>query len=110
MKNDPSTGPIPREEFAALVDAPHGEAADVIRQYDPFWGLAPGEKIEFEVEVRAEVIGGAVVKAASLEEAKKLAAKLSKQDIEFDLYDIDDWDVETVNPIRPRRRSRADAK
>ncbi len=103
MKSDPISGPIPREKFDALVNAPHGEARDIIRQYDPFWGLPLGEKIEFEVEVRAEVIGGAIVKAASLEEAKKLAKSLTRDDIEFDTYSLRDcdWTVETVEPVKP---------
>lgn len=104
MKTDPISGPIPREKFKALVDAPHGDARDLIRQYDPFWGLPPGTEIEFEVEVRAEVIGGAIVKASSLEEAKKLAKNLTRDEIEFDTYGLNDWDVETVNPVTPAPR------
>lgn len=108
-KNNPISGPVPREKFNALVDAPHGEARDTIRQYDPFWGLPPGAKIKFEVEVRADLIGYAVVEAASLEEAKKLAAKLPVAEIEFDVHDLTDhdWTVETVNPVKPRIRKKA---
>lgn len=106
MKLDPISGPIPRETFDTLVNAPHGEARDLIRQHDPFWGLAPGTEIEFEVEVRAEVIGGATVKASSLEEAKQRAKNLKAADIEFDTYGLSDgdWTVETINPVIPRRR------
>jgi hypothetical protein len=106
MKLDPISGPIPREKFDALVNAPHGEARNVIQQHDPFWGLPPGTKIDFEVEVCAEIIGGAIVKAASLEEAKKLADNLTRDDIEFDTYSVREcsWTVETVNPLKPAPR------
>lgn len=104
MKHDPVSGPIPREKFNALVTAPHGEARDIIRQYDPFWGLAPDAKIEFEVEVSAEVTGYAIVKASSLEEAKKLAEKLTADDVEFDTYEMKhpcNWTVDSVEPVKP---------
>ncbi len=112
MKLDPVSGPISREELRALVDAPHGDAREIIREHDPFWGLPEGTKIEFEVEVRAEVIGGAAVKAASLEEAKKLAQNLTRDDIEFDTYELRncDWTVETVNPVTPPKRRKEPAK
>jgi hypothetical protein len=104
----PATGPIPPEKFRELVDAPHGEARLLIRQYDPFWGLEPGQKIDFEVEVRCEMIGGAIVKAASLEEAKKLADNLKSSDIEWDTYSCnEEWTVETVNPVEPPKHRKS---
>lgn len=104
---DPISGPIPREKFATLINAPHGEAGDIIRQHDPFWGLPDGAKIEFEVELTAEVTGYAVVKAGSLEEAKKLAERLRPDEVDFDQFEKPDWTVETVNPVKPQPKRKA---
>jgi hypothetical protein len=106
MKHDPITGPMPREKLAELIAAPHGEAQDIIRQYDPFWGLAPGAKIDFEVELCAEVTGYAVVQAASLEEAKKLAEGLSADEVEFDRHDLGRWTVDHVQAVKPPLRKK----
>jgi hypothetical protein len=107
---DPVTGPIPRDKFKALVDAPHGDAREEIRKRDPFWGLPEGAKIAFDVEVRAEVIGYAVVRATSLEEAKKAAKELTRGEIEFDSCEFDSFDVESVAPCPPPRRRREPLK
>lgn len=110
MSDDPVSGPMPREKLRALAEAPHGDARDVIRQYDPFWGLPPGATIEYEVELRADVSGYALVKASSIEEARKLAANLNKHEVEFDPSDAADWKVMRVEPVKPppRRRSPED--
>ncbi len=87
---DPSTGPMPREEFYALVEAPHGTAAKAIRKHDPFWGLPDGAKIEwcaiFTKEV--EVEGYAYIKAASKSEAEVTAKQLTADKIEYDPPDL----------------------
>src|ERR1035437_3871322 len=51
--SDPITGPLSREQFKALVDAPFGHATKEIRKIDPLYGRADGEKFEFEVRCRA---------------------------------------------------------
>lgn len=107
MTHDPVSGPLPREKLQALADAPHGDARDIIRQYDPLWGLPAGAKIEFEVEFRADVVGYALVKASSIEEARKLAATLNKQEVEFDPSDAEDWKVMRVEPVKPAPRRKS---
>lgn len=81
--NDPATGPIPRDKFAEIIAAPFGEAAKLIRKFDPLWGRVPGEIIKWRVVVEREVTetGVAYVKAATKEEAMKLADNLP--DTEF---------------------------
>ncbi len=85
MKHDPSTGPMPREQFLALAAAPHGAATKAIRKYDPFWGLAPGAKIDWLVTYSKEVNGYATVRAASQQEAETLGKSVPTEDIEYDL-------------------------
>lgn len=94
---DRSTGPIPREKFAALVDAPFGEAAKQIRKFDPLWGLAQGTKIKWRVECSGKLYGGAIVEASSEEEAMKLADKLTTNDVDWD-NGSDDFEILSVEP------------
>lgn len=93
--NDPVTGPIPRETFAKLVAAPHGEAARTIRQYDPLWGKAPGEKVRWKVECTAKQFGTAYVEASSQEEADKLADELDSGEVDW-CYDDDGLTIISV--------------
>ncbi len=96
-KLDPSTGPIPRAEFYALVEAPHGAAAKLIRQkYDPFFGLPEGTKIEWCATFTKEVEGYGYVKAASAAEAVALAQKLQASEIEYDPGDDSKGDFSHV--------------
>jgi hypothetical protein len=91
-----SFGPLSREQFQALVNAPHGTASKEIRRRDPLWGRAPGEKIEFAVEFRANITDGiAYVKASSQDEANELARLLSFSDID---WDNGSFEVVTVTP------------
>lgn len=96
---DPSTGPIPREKFAELVNAPFGEASKAIRQHDPQWGRAPGAKFQWLVHVERSGSdqGRAWVDAASQEEAEQLAANLSTFDVDWE-YDGDRFMVVSVEP------------
>lgn len=102
MKLDPSTGPISRDEFAALIAAPFGEARKAIRKHDPLWGRETGEVIKWEVrysrKVREE--GYATVEAATLKEAEKLADKVPCSQISWDIGDSydDDVEIESVEP------------
>ncbi len=86
-KKDPATGPMPREQFYALVTAPHGAATKAIRKYDPFWGRPPGTKIDWLVTYSKEVNGYGSVRAASQEEAGILGKALPTEDIHYDLDD-----------------------
>ena len=97
--NDPVTGPIPRDEFAALVALPCGEARKAIRKYDPLFGREEGEKIEWKVraERRRDDCGTAIVKASSQEEADKLADDLTEHDFDWD-DDFGDIEVKSVEP------------
>lgn len=98
-KLDPVTGPIPREEFARLIDAPYGAALKAIRKYDPMYGRAEGEKISWCVEVTAMTSGTARVEASSEEEAEKIAENLSSAEIDWDGA-IEDLEVLSVRPER----------
>jgi len=99
---DPSTGPVPREKFAALIHAPFGQAAKEIRKYDPLFGRAPGEKIKWTVRVESmgRRDGTAEVEAASEKEAEKLAEDLSSDDVEWD-WDEDDFRITSIKPATP---------
>jgi hypothetical protein len=73
---DRVTGPLSREEFAELIDAPYGEATKRIRKHDPFYRLGPGEKVRFRVEASGRMHGTAYVEASDQKEADKLADEL----------------------------------
>lgn len=107
MPYDPITGPLPREKLRELVDAPYGEATQVLRQYDPEWGLKPGQKIEWEVVVERDVtgLGVAHVMAGSLKEAEKLTDDLCNSDIDWDDDGFQDFVVKSVKPVRKRVRT-----
>ncbi len=100
-KADPVTGPLTREELAALVAAPYGEATKAIRKHDPFWGLEAGAKIEWKVRCRSNADGVAYIKAASQKEADALADDLTESDVDWG-YD-DDFEVLSVEPHIERR-------
>jgi hypothetical protein len=99
MKLDPVTGPMSREELRACVEAPHGGAAKIIRKHDPLFGLQPGEKIEWEVQCSGITHGTAYVKAASQEEADRLAADLTSGDVDWE-FGMDDFDVDDIKPAK----------
>ena len=94
---DPISGPIPLLQFRELIDLPFGRAAAVIQRYDPEWGRRPGEKFEWKVEVRRADQGVAYIKAASQEEADRLADDLVESDIDWD-NDGDDFTIVSVEP------------
>lgn len=100
MQLDPVTGPISREKLHELAAAPYGEALKEIRKHDPFWGIAPGEKVKFRVNAsrKAREEGFATVEAETEEEAKELAKKLRESDFCWDAvgFDTDDFEIERV--------------
>jgi hypothetical protein len=98
---DRSTGPVPRAEFADLVNAPFGQAVKVIRKYDPLYGRQPGEKIKWVVQVQemGRRDGTAEVEAASEKEAEKIAENLSSDDVEWD-YDGADFRIVSIEPAK----------
>lgn len=81
---DPVTGPIPREVFAKAILAPYGGAKKIIREYDPLWGIAPGDKIRWKVEAMSKQWGEAFVEADSQEEADQKADELDESDFDWD--------------------------
>lgn len=97
MTLDPSTGPVPREKFAEIVNAPYGQAAKLIRKYDPMWGREEGEKIKWRVECSGTMTGTAYVEASSEEEAMELADKLSASDVDWD-GGRENIEIESVEP------------
>ena len=103
VMKDPITGPLSREDFRSLWDAPYGEALEAIRKHDPLYGRKPGEKIRWRVTLKREVpeIGTATVIAATEEEATQLADKLTDAEIDWDVDDCyadADGIVEKVEP------------
>ncbi len=95
MSRDPSTGPVPREQFFALVNAPFGEAAKKIRKFAPMFGRADGEKITWRVECTGTMTGTAFVEACSEEEAVEAADNLTAADVDWD-GGSDDIEVQNV--------------
>lgn len=81
---DPVTGPLSRDELKALADAPAGAALKAIRKFDPLYGLPEGTKVDWQVTATREAEGYAIIKAASKEEAQKLAKALKTSDFEWD--------------------------
>jgi hypothetical protein len=95
---DPSTGPVPREKFAEIVNAPFGHAAKLIRKYDPLWGLPAGAKIKWKVECRRTLqYGTAYVEATSDKAAAAEAEDLCGDDVDWD-NDPDDFDIISIEP------------
>jgi len=103
-KLDPATGPLSREEFAALIAAPAGVALRAIRKHDPMWGRATGEavkwKVRFSREVRYTEEGYATVEASSGEEALEIAASIPDKEIkgggDDGNYITEDWGAESA--------------
>ena len=98
-----ATGPIPRDEFFSLVDAPCGRAAQVIRRYDPLWGrgLGDGKKIKWRVKLTQLVTmaGYVTVEAESQEEAGHLAEQIPDRDVSWDFECADLSEIEEVEPM-----------
>ena len=89
QRPDTVTGPLSREEFRGLVDAPYGQAKKAIRKHDPLFGVTPGEKIKWVVTAEQDcpMRGTAFVSAASKEEADELGGKLTYNDFDWDVID-----------------------
>lgn len=96
------TGPIPREEFKALVEAPHGQALKAIQKYDPLYGRfsTDGEPRKWRVKLTKEVqaVGFVTVEAVTKEEAEALAHEVSDHKIDWDYDDEGSSWVEEVRP------------
>lgn len=92
MAGHPISGPISPEELKALTDLPYGQAADVLRQHDPAWGLATPDKpiIKWEVTLTASMPVYAVVEVEAPDEdtARKMAleTRLRGWDWEIDHF------------------------
>lgn len=96
MKTDPVTGPLSRDQFRELVDAPFGKATEVIRKYDPLFGRKEGEKFSWKVIASSTSTMVAYVEAENEDEAKKLADELD--DDAFDSCNDGDITIESVKP------------
>lgn len=101
IANDPISGPIPRDEFKALVSAPFGEAEKVIRKFDPLWHRAPDEKIKWRVKftMEATMVGYATVEASSEPEAEALANDISDASICWDHDSNGRSIIEEITPL-----------
>lgn len=88
MSLDPSTGPISREKFKELIDAPFGAAAKEIRKFDPLFGRAEGKTVKWRVTVQrdSQDQGIIYVDASSEEEALTIAEEANDSDVDWD-YD-----------------------
>lgn len=102
--NDPITGPVPREKFVEAVSAPYGQAQKIIREFDPLWGLAEGEEIEWKVKAKISypARGTATVRAAGVKEAEAKVDELTFDDFDWD--DLDDFEIVSVEPASVRAR------
>lgn len=98
-----ATGPIPPDVFQDIVNAPYGQAASMIRKYDPLWGrsLGNGEKIKWRVKLTQQVTMAAfvTVEAESEEEAEHLASLIPDQSVSWDFEDADLSEVESAEPL-----------
>lgn len=100
---DPVSGILTRDELRALAAQPgFGEARKAIRRRDPMWGVAVGETIEWRVSMSRDSRdeGYVIVRAASAEEAERLAGDVKEADIVYvDTAPIGDWEIEDAVPV-----------
>lgn len=99
--NTSATGPIPPEEFRALIEAPYGAATKAIRQYDPMWGRKDGETVRWRVRVSMErpVVGSVIVEAETEEEAIDRAFEVNPDTIEWEPDGMANLMVESAEPL-----------
>lgn len=97
-QHDPVTGPLSREQFAALVAAPYGEAVKAIRKHDPLYDRDEGEPIKWKIRLRrtSTETGIAYVEAATEKGAEALADLLNERDISWDYDDSDEFEIVSV--------------
>lgn len=110
-QHDPISGPMPREEFQKLVDAPYGAALTEIRKYDPLYGRKPGEKIKWRVTLEREIaeVGTAYIEAETKEDAEKLADKLTEAQIDWEAECSWSTDLDgTIKEIVPAKSKEGD--
>ncbi len=100
---DKITGPLSREEFRALSNAPFGTALDVIRKHDPLYGRQPGEKLRWLVTLKREIPerGYATVMAETEEEAAQVAANLTEAEIDWEPDCDACYDEGTIVKVEP---------
>lgn len=94
-----ASGPISPEELQRIAELPYGQAQRELRKHDPMYGVKPGDKIKFTVELvtHARLRAYTTVEAESEEEAMKIAEKISPHNLDFE-YDGDGRDdVEAVS-------------
>lgn len=96
----PATGPISPEQMRELADAPYGKAAEVLRQHDPLFGKKPGDKIKWRVELETEarMVATTIVEATSREEAEEIVSKRHANSFDWECYDANDFNIESVEP------------
>lgn len=100
MQQDPIFGPIPPDEFRTFASLPYGEARKAIQKRDPLWGIETGQPIEWKVKFTRKVYeeGYATVRAATQEEAQKIAEKMPEYQISWSADDCDETEIESVEP------------
>jgi len=95
-------GPLSAEEFKSLVNAPHGQAADAIRKFDPLFGKnSGGETRPWRVKLVQEVrmSGYVTVEAATEDDACILAEAIPEGKIS---WDFEDSDLPYIVEAKPR--------
>lgn len=88
----PATGPISPEMMRELADAPYGKAGEVLRKFDPAWGLSgpDGQLRKYDVTLTGMLPASAVmeVEATNAKQAREIAMKMRTR------FDTLDWDVD----------------
>jgi len=95
-------GPLSAEEVVAVKEAPAMKAAEIIRKYDPAWGLT-GKKV-FKVsiikEVRVTEEAIMIVAADTVENAKKIVQGDKKNWHNLDFKEVgEDSDIYIENTV-----------
>lgn len=101
----PATGPISPEQMRALADAPYGKAGEVLRKYDPAWGLsgpeAPLRKYDVTLSAMLPATAYIEVEATNPEQARKIAMQERYSNLDWDI-DGSPEDVEICD-VAPRK-------
>lgn len=106
-----SYGPVPAEVMAKAVAAPAGQAAKIMRQYDPLFGKGEGEPVRWKCKLSRTVRQSATVyvEAPTEEQAEELAAEFEDDSAVWDDDDTDDFEIESIEPEKPKLTPREEA-
>lgn len=81
-------GPLTIDRLKELADAPMGAATKALREHDPLWGRALGEKIKWRIEYEQCVTMGGykIIEAESEDEAMKIFDKMEDSELDPDEF------------------------